>query len=312
MTFLTGITNKEVTDMPRYIRSDYDATLPSDMLYAPDGDANMVRDYFRRRSEDDRVAKKEAAKRAEMQAKIDELKSKYPVGTILEAVTTEDPLDYLFQLTVPASGNCDSVGGEIVRAMMRILYRDYNDGDKFFEGYGRETCLPAAAFIMEKLPFTFDIFADIAATRDDDQYTREIQQCSNAVVNALTSDDIDLFWTPNEEDMLNTDTSPYDDWEPTDYTYDGDFSDALIEAMFDGKVSRAQVEMSVQDALDWNDIQYGYLTVGEYGWSVEDITLDTFEQLQHMGDSIGSSVDDDLEVASLYEEDDEDYEDDDY
>jgi hypothetical protein len=106
--------------------------------------------------------------------------------------------------------------------------------------------------------------------------------------------------------MNDTDTSPYDDWEPTDYTYDGNFPDALIEAMFDGKVSEAQVEISVQDALSWEDIQYEYLTVGEYGWSVEGITLDTYERLKDMGDNIGSYVEDDLEVASLYEEDEED------
>ena len=287
--------------MKRYIKADYDATLPSNMLFAPDGDENMLKNYYKGKVEEDKAAKAEAEK----QQKAEELKAKYPVSAITDCVESEDPLHSLFKLTVPDNGTCDSVGGEIVRAMMKILFRDWNDGDKFFEGYGRETCLPAAAFIIEKLPFTFDIFADIAATRDDDQYTREIQQCSNAVVNALTSDDISLFWTPNDEDMNDTDTSPYDDWEPTDYTYDGDFPDALIEAMFDDKVSRAQVEMSVQDALSWEDIQYDYLTVGEYGWSVEGLNRDTYERLQDMGNNIGSYVEDDLEVASLYEEDEE-------
>lgn len=35
--------------MSKYIKADYEATIPQDMLYAPDGNPNMLRDYFRQR-----------------------------------------------------------------------------------------------------------------------------------------------------------------------------------------------------------------------------------------------------------------------
>ena len=43
-----------------------------------------------------------------------------------------------------------SLAGELVRAMARIGYRWYNDGDQVGIGYGRETCNPAARFLIHK------------------------------------------------------------------------------------------------------------------------------------------------------------------
>ena len=42
-----------------------------------------------------------------------------------------------------------SNAGEIVRAVNRIIYRYYNDGDKFYEGYGIETCGPSVLWLRE-------------------------------------------------------------------------------------------------------------------------------------------------------------------
>lgn len=61
-------------------------------------------------------------------------------------------LDILFKELVPMSGKADSLAGEIVRAMMRISYRYWNDGDHVGIGYGKETCNPAARFLLHKLP----------------------------------------------------------------------------------------------------------------------------------------------------------------
>ena len=54
----------------------------------------------------------------------------------------------LFEKLVPGSGKCETLGGEILRAVSRIGYRWYNDGDKFLEGYGRETVNPAVRFLI--------------------------------------------------------------------------------------------------------------------------------------------------------------------
>ena len=148
--------------MRRYIKSDFDATLPSDMLYAPDGNENMIKDYYRNKSAEEKERKQAEAKRAEFQKKVDALKEKYPESKIVELSemtgNIDDILDAVYDFLVPQSGKCDSVAGELVRAIMRVMYRDWNDGDVFYDGYGRETCLPSVAYIIEQFPDMYDDF----------------------------------------------------------------------------------------------------------------------------------------------------------
>ena len=49
---------------------------------------------------------------------------------------------------VPSHGKADTVQGEILRAFMKIQYRNRNDGDFPTIGYGAETSGPALAFLI--------------------------------------------------------------------------------------------------------------------------------------------------------------------
>lgn len=60
----------------------------------------------------------------------------------------ETRINALFEELVPAKGKADTVAGEIIRAVSRIIYRNYNDGDHVGVGYGKETCNPAARYLM--------------------------------------------------------------------------------------------------------------------------------------------------------------------
>ena len=60
----------------------------------------------------------------------------------------ETRLHELFEELVPPEGKAATVAGEIVRAISRIAYRNYNDGDHIGVGYGKETCNPAARYLM--------------------------------------------------------------------------------------------------------------------------------------------------------------------
>lgn len=62
----------------------------------------------------------------------------------------EARLDAMFEELVPVQGKADSLAGEIVRAVTRIQYRHWNDGDRIGIGYGKETCNPAARFLLNK------------------------------------------------------------------------------------------------------------------------------------------------------------------
>ena len=59
-----------------------------------------------------------------------------------------EKLNALFEELVPNEGAAETKAGELVRAVSRIGYRFYNDGDKIGVDYGNETCNAAARYIM--------------------------------------------------------------------------------------------------------------------------------------------------------------------
>lgn len=53
---------------------------------------------------------------------------------------------------VPGFGMAPTIGGEILRAMSRIIYRFYNDGDMVGVGYGNETCNSSDRYLCDAVP----------------------------------------------------------------------------------------------------------------------------------------------------------------
>jgi len=60
----------------------------------------------------------------------------------------EDRNEPLYDKLVAGSGKSETVEGEILRAINRIIYRYYNDGDEYMRGYGTETAGPAHSFLV--------------------------------------------------------------------------------------------------------------------------------------------------------------------
>lgn len=291
--------------MRRYVKSDYEATIPQDMLYNPDGGENSIRDYFRQRGADDKKAREDAESRAAMQKDIDALKAKYPESeiTAIRESAESNQLDELFELVVPSSGMCDSVGGEIVRAMTQILYRNFNDGDVFYEGYGKETCMPSVKYLCDVIPWAYDDFSDIAESElRGGAYTRAISRISEEICWELLYDNINLFWTPNDVDSRYFESSKYSFSEP-EYEYEGDFPDSLVEALAEGKVSESQIEEELEWSLSGMTVRYEGFDIGEYGFTVYGLDRDSYDELSWQGEAIGNDIADDL----LSDIDDEDW-----
>lgn len=61
-----------------------------------------------------------------------------------------EKLNAMFEELVPDVGSAETKAGELVRAVSRIGYRFYNDGDKIGVEYGNETCNAAARYIMSE------------------------------------------------------------------------------------------------------------------------------------------------------------------
>jgi hypothetical protein len=79
-------------------------------------------------------------------------KSSISEATQEEEKTTSASLEELFQKLVPGSGMAETVEGELVRAIMRVWYRYYNDGDYYFRGYGKETVGPTVYYLQTQSP----------------------------------------------------------------------------------------------------------------------------------------------------------------
>lgn len=91
---------------------------------------------------------------------------------------TEKDLDKLFNELVPGNGVADTVEGEMVRAIMRIMFRYYNDGDYYFRGYGKETCAPSVDYLKKNTPISKELSKHLNNARDEagpadnpDEYT---------------------------------------------------------------------------------------------------------------------------------------------
>lgn len=134
----------------------------------------------------------------------------------------EERINELFEELVPAEGKADAVAGEIIRAVCRIHYRNWNDGDHIGVGYGKETCNAAARYLQTVGNREMrEIINDMWGMISDRLYDAGI-----ATLLTLTLDYLDshpeLKTTANAEDMFDyyikdEDEDTWDDEEEEDY-----------------------------------------------------------------------------------------------
>ena len=133
----------------------------------------------------------------------------------------EKRINKLFEELVPVSGKAESLAGELIRAMSRIAYRYYNDGDQVGMGYGKQTCNPAARFLMAKGNKRISSLATaIWGIYDESAYEDLLDILAGAVADYVeqTSD----LRTTSTEDMWSyrTDEDVDDDWEDEEDGYE--------------------------------------------------------------------------------------------
>ena len=137
----------------------------------------------------------------------------------------EEKLNGMFDELVPPTGKADTLAGEIVRAICRIGYRNWNDGDHLGVGYGRETCNPAGRFLAKKCDDKVArSVADAWGIILDDLYDEALERLEIAVWEYLDAHP-ELRQAPNSEDMWDGRDRYEDvDDEEDDY-YDGCYYD---------------------------------------------------------------------------------------
>lgn len=143
-------------------------------------------------------------------------------------------IEELFDKFVPATGMCDTVGGELVRAYCRLHYRAYNDGDMPGEGYGNQTCNSSYRYIFNCSELKNYMGQNMILYPERcNSYNDWIKQLDNFAVyfyRFLETDGKPLFEksndvdsrTPSDEDIRD---AMEEEWEENDDDWDDEYYD---------------------------------------------------------------------------------------
>ena len=145
---------------------------------------------------------------------------------------TEKRISALFDKLVPSSGNADTIEGEIIRALNRIIYRWGNDGDLFWNGYGAETVGPAMEFLTDASGIPSEMRAKFKAWEDDnfskDYDKKELEDLASIALQYVEMKVREGDLTKNEDDIFNYGQKYIDhvrDMEAEDDEYDDYYDD---------------------------------------------------------------------------------------
>ena len=182
-----------------------------------------------------------------------------------------------FDELVPPRGKADTQAGELIRAIGRILYRWFNDGDVFYKGYGVETVLPSVAFIYKYGPDDVKELVDDAVEKaqeygdpnffeENGGYEEFLNNTAEFVVNYIL-DNPELIAEEPKEDSRDTDNDILDipKWE-----WDVEIPYEIEQHIDNGHISWNDVHDILDDFV--RD-QYQYRQSGAY---VDQVYLGAF------------------------------------
>jgi hypothetical protein len=139
--------------------------------------------------------------------------------------------DEKFGQYIPSQGPAESLFGEIIRAISRIGYRYYNDGDKFNDGgYGTETAAPSVVYLCdeEQIPHDLRMFFNNTfhdKTSLNEEYEEMLFTLADFILSMDEAEIQKLVDTPNRGDSRDKgwyevaaqEYPSYDDEEEDDY-----------------------------------------------------------------------------------------------
>ena len=281
----------EILDEAKELNEAPVITLRDDEINNPD--SFDLKSAIHQRVEDEKAAKEaeeKAAEEAKRSSRVEELKA-HADSTIEQIRNSSDPIQEAFELLVPSEGKAETVAGEMVRAMMRVLYRDYNDGDKFMAGYGLQTCGSSMCYLVEMMPDAWADYAQRAVDEadkymdDDSAYTQLITDLSDSLVEYLCKHP-ELFYTLNDEDSRDHDMSYLEDNQPR-YDFEVDGNDDTYELLQHDIITSSDLYNYVKEALEYDSL-YRDCEVDSPGGSdsnsitVSNLTYDAREALKDM------------------------------
>lgn len=289
-------------------------TIPRDLLNDPD---RLDVGEIAKKADADA---KEAERLAKLEANAKEVLDKIESDERYNSPDSSDVLEVIFENTVPDMGKADTVAGEIARAMMRIVYRNYNDGDVFFSGYGLETCAPSAAYLASVDSSLEEAILEIMENAKEYDYDVEsdydidVRTLTEIVVDFLKNNKY-LFGVENKDDSLQTDISFINDNKPT-YEYEPDtYSEELNRLIEKDFISESEVLEAVEDiSRDITGYSCNVDRIFRNSYVITDLDLEGLENLEERFENEFSSwveekVSEFEEEDDWYDEDEDDEED---
>lgn len=112
--------------------------------------------------------------------------------------------DELFSKLIPPSGPSKYFEGEILRALNKIIYRYYNDGDYCFDGYGIETAGAPAMFLKQyanRIPNLQPLISELISGNKR-SYKDILNKMSDVILPYIKEKVDSNSLTQNSDDML--------------------------------------------------------------------------------------------------------------
>ncbi len=216
------------------------------------------------------------------QKRREELRNKY-ADLLSKVAEAEDKHEALFDALVPSSGACDTVAGELIRAITKIMYRDYNDGDLFYEGYGIETAGNAASYLSDH-GFEDDIIHIAEMGLEDDAYTKALEKLDAKIIQSII-DNPELLETPLDYDMYEADSEWLKDYQPR-YEYSYGVSEKIEAYLEAGLITSWDCVQVVEEWLQYNSAFEGAEVSRPWGYAdreytIENLTKEGLEECQN-------------------------------
>lgn len=210
--------------------------------------------------------------------------------------TSEEFIDSVFNEFVPNSGKASTTAGEVIRAMSKIIYRFYNDGDLYYKGYGLETAAPSMTYLLnfvnqygkEEKNIFINLVKDQLYEDDDKSYKKYINSIFDQVLKVLSNpENTNIFADENNKNCLDSDASWIIENQPLyDYEFridDEDIKKAIKENYIDTDYVADYMLQVIQDVFgsdNLHDIEVqGYYSSNEdyLSLSIYNLTKDQYD-----------------------------------
>lgn len=262
-----AIDDKGGYNMKKYVKAAYDDYIKIGNMVLPKNAASYGYDSFENIAIDTKKrydAEKAAARSEAGKALYNECKQALDSAPN----NVDNQIEALFDILVPSSGKCDTQAGELIRAVARINYRYFNDGDYFYTGYGLETSGSSAAFIADVIggpvKSTIMELTELYPEDSDSQYEAGISDIEDFVIKYIM-DNPDTFGT-DTEDSRDYGSDTLNDMEEASHNLEFDIDDTYEVRQYanNGCISWDDFRQMLEDLADY------------YGGTVVEWALDAF------------------------------------